>query len=327
MSINDNDVKTILTECAEACGDETLSSLWQISTNMRDLKAERDSLRAELESITDQLRAAKEEIAEEKRLRDHWFDNWSNCNDNYHGALIENLGLISELDKLKEQKPIYQYSNTHDGNLWTDCNYETYSIMKNNNQRIVYAHPVPAQQDEPNEWNFCPECGSEEIHYQVGTHKQCKNCHQEYWSDTSYFDVLKKHLNEWYRNSRSAQQSPAVAVPEGYKLMPIEPTGKMHDAAWSMFGATSLEDLHKKLSMHDMRRLFKIFYKVILSAHDDGASGIDYKAQRDELLALLIELREVSSVATKEMTTVRGDFVDWFGKVQDAIAKCDGAKL
>lgn len=34
------------------------------------------------------------------------------------------------------------------------------------------------------------------------------------------------------------------------------------DAAWSAFGATSFEDLHQKLSIHDIKRLFAMFAEV-----------------------------------------------------------------
>lgn len=43
----------------------------------------------------------------------------------------------------------------------------------------------------------------------------------------------------------------------------VEITDEMYDAAWSAFGATSMEDLHKKLSIHDARRLFKMFVDAI----------------------------------------------------------------
>lgn len=40
-------------------------------------------------------------------------------------------------------------------------------------------------------------------------------------------------------------------------------TESMYEAAWSAFGATSMEDLHKKLSVHDIRRLFKMFADAV----------------------------------------------------------------
>jgi hypothetical protein len=44
------------------------------------------------------------------------------------------------------------------------------------------------------EWAFCPECGSEEIRYEEGRHKQCANCGQEWFSDLDYRDVVAKNL-------------------------------------------------------------------------------------------------------------------------------------
>jgi len=44
-----------------------------------------------------------------------------------------------------KQEPIYQYSNMHNVSLWTDCNKETYEIMRPEFRRTVYSHPAPAQ--------------------------------------------------------------------------------------------------------------------------------------------------------------------------------------
>lgn len=51
-----------------------------------------------------------------------------------------------------------------------------------------------AREAELRKWEFCPECGSEDLHHQEGTHKQCGRCHQEYWSDIDYSDVVRGHL-------------------------------------------------------------------------------------------------------------------------------------
>ena len=44
------------------------------------------------------------------------------------------------------------------------------------------------------EWTFCPECGSEEIRYREGRHKQCAGCGQEWFSDLNYVGVVAKNL-------------------------------------------------------------------------------------------------------------------------------------
>lgn len=44
------------------------------------------------------------------------------------------------------------------------------------------------------EWTFCPECGSEEVRYEEGRHKQCAACGQEWFSDLNYVDVVQKNL-------------------------------------------------------------------------------------------------------------------------------------
>ena len=51
---------------------------------------------------------------------------------------------------------------------------------------------------EPVAWIYCPECGSEEIHYEEGGHKQCANCHQEWFSDIDYSDVVQSNLSKLF---------------------------------------------------------------------------------------------------------------------------------
>lgn len=60
------------------------------------------------------------------------------------GAEIERLQGV--IDEANSQEPIYQYSNTQNVNLWTDCDKDTYDIMRKEYRRIVYARPIPAQQ-------------------------------------------------------------------------------------------------------------------------------------------------------------------------------------
>lgn len=51
-------------------------------------------------------------------------------------------------------------------------------------------------------WGYCPECGSTEIHYEQGDHKQCV-CGQEWFADLDYTGVVRKHLAEWFSASHS----------------------------------------------------------------------------------------------------------------------------
>lgn len=53
-------------------------------------------------------------------------------------------------------------------------------------------------QQEPVIWSYCPECGSEELHHEEGMHKQCGNCHQEWFSDIDYSDVVQHNLSNLY---------------------------------------------------------------------------------------------------------------------------------
>lgn len=64
-------------------------------------------------------------------------------------------------------------------------------------------------------WSYCPECGSEKIHHQEGEHKQCAECHQEWFSDIAYKDVVRGHL----KKIKAEQAAPvAVALPERLDL-------------------------------------------------------------------------------------------------------------
>lgn len=59
-------------------------------------------------------------------------------------------------------------------------------------QRPSDETPQPASK----EWIYCPECGSTEIHYEEGRHKQCAECHQEWFSDLDYTDVVRANLSD-----------------------------------------------------------------------------------------------------------------------------------
>lgn len=48
------------------------------------------------------------------------------------------------------------------------------------------------------EWAYCPECGCEELHHEQGEHKQCANCHQEWFSSIDYSRVVREHLSGKY---------------------------------------------------------------------------------------------------------------------------------
>ncbi len=60
---------------------------------------------------------------------------------------------------------------------------------------------------EPVAWSYCPECGCEELHHEEGEHKQCANCHQEWFSDLDYSEVVRGNLARL-----KAEQPAPVAV-------------------------------------------------------------------------------------------------------------------
>lgn len=73
--------------------------------------------------------------------------------------------------------------------------------------RKVLDQPAEQRQDEPvaiPAWNYCPECGSDEVGHQEGDHKQCATCHQEWFSDIDYSDVVRVHLATKYRDKDAA---------------------------------------------------------------------------------------------------------------------------
>ena len=57
------------------------------------------------------------------------------------------------------------------------------------------------------EWSYCPECGSEYVRHHEGEHKQCANCHQEWFSDIDYTDVVRKHLSSKFSFKDAEQQT------------------------------------------------------------------------------------------------------------------------
>lgn len=71
--------------------------------------------------------------------------------------------------------------------------------------------PAAQHQGDPVAWSWCPECGCEELHHEEGAHKQCANCHQEWFSDIDYSEVVRGNL----RKLKAGQPAPvAVVMPE-----------------------------------------------------------------------------------------------------------------
>lgn len=66
------------------------------------------------------------------------------------------------------------------------------------------------------QWGYCPECGCEEVRHEEGEHKQCAQCHQEWWSDIDYSEEVRTHLAGRYRDKdeiiRRLEQQLAVSV-------------------------------------------------------------------------------------------------------------------
>lgn len=72
-------------------------------------------------------------------------------------------------------------------------------------------------------WQFCPECGCEEVRYEEGRHKQCARCGQEWFSDIDYLDVVARNLR---RLSASPQR-------EGWRDISTAPKDGTAVLVWS----------------------------------------------------------------------------------------------
>lgn len=48
------------------------------------------------------------------------------------------------IDEAYKQPPIYQYGNTDDPKLWSDCSEQTYLVIREECRRTLYARPVPS---------------------------------------------------------------------------------------------------------------------------------------------------------------------------------------
>ena len=68
--------------------------------------------------------------------------------------------------------------------------------------------PADQHQEDPAVWSYCPECGCEETHHEEGKHKQCANCHQEWFSDIDYSEVVRGNLQKL----KAEQPAPVFAV-------------------------------------------------------------------------------------------------------------------
>lgn len=58
----------IIKECGEALGDQSLKSLYQIATGIRDIVDQRDELVEALEEISDPIRFMRERLEEGEQL-------------------------------------------------------------------------------------------------------------------------------------------------------------------------------------------------------------------------------------------------------------------
>ena len=93
---------------------------------------------------------------------------------------------------------------------WGKDKAATYSIP-------LYAAPVQPVKQEPVAWMYCPECGSLDVRYEDGNHKQCASCAQEWFSDIEYSDVVRQNLNRLHAAPVDAKAIRAEALEEAAK--------------------------------------------------------------------------------------------------------------
>ncbi len=265
-----------------------------------------------------------------------------------------------ELDKLKEQKPVGLQVAVQRTTMAVGLPVEECSVMKWATHFITeYAHPVPAQQDNPKN---------------IGFNDFINALKDAGWKDTAdaQWDGASKLHEKWFI---SVQQSPAVAVPNGIDLnfmadclityrssifhdygvsgllkkieeqiqllteAPTPPSAEQKDK-WRKtiaIEAGVLNDieivlLNTFVYLRDTNNPQKDLINSLIKWHkfiSDALSTwetnepqseryelIDYKAQRDNLLATMNIIK--TSAGSPEIV---------YGLSKVAIAKCDGAKL
>ena len=55
-------------------------------------------------------------------------------------------------------------------------------------------------QDIKTEWEYCPECGSEDHMEGYNQENGCIDCHQSWFSNHDYTDVVRGHLKASYKD-------------------------------------------------------------------------------------------------------------------------------
>lgn len=109
--------------------------------------------------------------------------------------------------KVIKNEPMIAEKNLTDGfgDLSPNCYRRIIKICRALLNKLN-ANTVAEVKQEP--WSYCPECGSEEIHYQEGNHKQCARCHQEWFSDIDYTETVMGNL------AKTLVPAQAAAIPE-----------------------------------------------------------------------------------------------------------------
>ena len=117
--------------------------------------------------------------------------------DRAQATIAQMAQRIADLEQaLAEEKAMYEAASDR-SSILADAFHEQA-------QRIA---DLERGSGEPLAWSYCPECGCEELHHEEGEHKQCANCHQEWFSDIDYSEVVRGNLARL-----KADQTAPVAV-------------------------------------------------------------------------------------------------------------------
>lgn len=106
-----------------------------------------------------------------------------------------------------------------DGGDWVEAGHELRALLA-----------APAVERQSTVWDYCPECGCEELHYEQGEHKQCANCYQEWYSSINYSEVVRSNL----ARLRASPPAPvAVVLPERKDTVQMDGYQSPWDAGWN----------------------------------------------------------------------------------------------
>ena len=143
--------------------------------------------------------------------------------DGTSGLVYMDMGETREIDA--DTTDLFPVGSEADPSKLLACIYfkdgsaiqQTIDVLREMQIEIGYAAPVQPVKQEPMAWMYCPECGSLDVRYEDGNHKQCASCAQEWFSDIDYSDVVRQNLNRLHAAPVDAKAIRAEALDEAAK--------------------------------------------------------------------------------------------------------------